>query len=55
MTALQKIQLRLSEIRSRLGAIAELDELTDEVKAESETLQNELQKQRVAGTGGACV
>ena len=43
MTTLQKITLRLSEVRSRLNAIAGLEgeALTKEITAESETLQTE--------------
>ena len=43
MTALQKITLRLSEVRTRLNAISLLEgkELTAEITAESETLQTE--------------
>ena len=43
MTNRQKIELRLSEVRSRLNAISgmEGDALTDEVRAESDTLRTE--------------
>ncbi len=41
MTASQRIRVRLSEVRSRLNEIAGIDDLTDEVRTESETLQTE--------------
>ena len=43
MTNRQKIELRLSEVRSRLNAISgfEGDALTDEIRGESETLRTE--------------
>ena len=45
MTARQKIELRRSQIRSRLGEIAELsgDALTDAISAERDGLMAELQ------------
>ena len=45
MTNSQRLALRLSEIRQRLNTIAQLrgDELTDEVRQESETLRTEYQ------------
>ena len=42
MTNLQKIKVRLSEVRERLNEIAGLDDaLTDEIRGESETLHTE--------------
>ena len=41
MTTLQKIQLRLSKVRLRLQEISAIDDLTDEIRSESETLQAE--------------
>ena len=43
MTTLQKLRLRLSEVRQRLNAISgiEGDAFTDEIRAEAETLQTE--------------
>ena len=43
MTALQKIQIRLSEIAARLGAIAELEgeKFTTEIRTEFQSLQTE--------------
>ena len=42
MTKAQKLQLRQSEVRQRLGEIAGMDELTDELKAEERKLTGEL-------------
>ena len=44
MTAAQKLEIRRSEIRERLGEIAALEgeDFTDEVRTEAETLQAEL-------------
>ncbi len=42
MTKLQKIMVRQSEVRERLGEIAAVEELTDELKAEERTLSTEL-------------
>ena len=46
MTPRQKIELRRSEIRSRLGEVADLsgDSLTDEIKAERDGLMTELRE-----------
>ena len=41
MTALQKVQLRLSEIRKRMAELAGLETLTDEQTAEVEQLRAE--------------
>lgn len=41
MTALQRIRLRLSEVRERLNAIAGTDDLTDESRSEAKALQTE--------------
>ena len=41
MTTLQKLQVRASELRARLNTISGLDELTDEIRSESETLSTE--------------
>ena len=45
MTNSQRLSLRLSEIRQRLNQISELsgDDLTDEIRAESDQLRNEYQ------------
>ena len=50
MTASQKLQIRGSEIRQRLNAIAAMaaDEVTDEIRAESDTLARRAQHRRVA-------
>ena len=42
MTALQKIQLKMSEARSRLQEIAGIDEITDEIRSEVQTLKTSL-------------
>ena len=47
MTALQKIQLRQSEVRQRLNVLLGLDTLTDEQKAELEKLSTEGQELEV--------
>ena len=44
MTTLQKLELRRSEIRSRLGELAALDTLTDEQKTETDRLTKEFQE-----------
>ena len=44
MTTLQKLELRRSEIKSRLGELAALDTLTDEQKAETDRLTKEFQE-----------
>ena len=44
MTILQKLELRRSEIKSRLGELAALDTLTDEQKAETDRLTKEFQE-----------
>ena len=44
MTILQKLELRRSEIRSRLGELAALDELNDDQKAETDRLTKEFQE-----------
>ncbi len=43
MTTLQKLRLRLSQVRQRLNEISGLegDAFTDEIRAEAETLQTE--------------
>ncbi len=41
MTTKQKLELRRSEVRSRLAEIAGLDELTDEIRTESKALETE--------------
>ena len=41
MTTAQRLQIRASEIRQRLNAISGLDDLTDEVRAESDRLTGE--------------
>ena len=41
MTNKQKIELRLSEVRSRLNEISAADEMTDEVRNEADALQTE--------------
>ena len=41
MTTAQKLQIRASEIRQRLNAIAGMDDLTDEVRQESDRLTGE--------------
>ncbi len=41
MTTKQKLELRRSELRSRLAEIAGLDKLTDEVRTESKQLESE--------------
>ena len=55
MTTLQKLELRRSEIKSRLGELAALDTLTDEQKAETDRLTKEFQEKetqyRAAGKG----
>ena len=44
MTTLQKLELRRSEIKSRLGELAALDEFTDDQKAETDRLTKEFQE-----------
>ena len=44
MTLLQKLELRRSEIRSRLGELAALDELNDDQKAETDRITKEFQE-----------
>ena len=44
MTALQKLELRRSEIKSRLGELAALETLTDEQKSETDALTKEFQE-----------
>ena len=55
MTSEQRIQLRLSEVRSRLNEIAGLDELDAEIRTEADALQVEYQdleiRHRAAITG----
>ncbi len=41
MTTTQKIRLRLSKVRQRLNEIAGIDDLTDEIRTEAESLQGE--------------
>ena len=59
MTTEQKINLRLSEVRSRLNAIAGVDTLTDEVRTESRALENEYSdletrhRAAIIGSGGS--
>ena len=54
MTNLQKITLRLSEVRSRLNEVAGLegDALTDEIRGEAETLQTEYTRSRSSVPSG---
>lgn len=42
MTQTQKIQLRQSQVRQRLGEIAKADDLTEELRSEQGTLETEL-------------
>ena len=44
MTTIQKLELRRSEIKSRLGELAALETLTDEQKAETDQLTKEFQE-----------
>ena len=41
MTAAQTLELRASEIRQRLNAIAGMDDLSEDVRAESDKLTEE--------------
>ena len=57
MTAAQKVQLRLSEVRTRLNEIAGLEELDAEIRTEADSLQVEYAdleiRHRAAITGAA--